>query len=97
MHICYFDFNGTLFKISVLCNCKLRACICLHMPLGKCHLLAADVVWNAGSNKDEENKDSDNEGDDITEFTDDELLSQLKGLENTNPKQISLGSTCSGK
>ena len=70
----------------------------MHKPFDKCHLLVADVVvWNTGNNKDEENRDSDNEGDDITEFTDDELLAQLKGLENTSPKQISLGSTCSGK
>ena len=68
----------------------------MHRLLDKCHFVA-DVVWKTENNKSEENRDSDNEGDDITEFTDDELLAQLKGLENTNPKQISLGSTASGK
>ena len=37
------------------------------------------------------------EEEDITEFTDDELLKKLKGLEHTSPKLILEGSICSGE
>ncbi len=43
------------------------------------------------------NGESKMETDDVAEFTDDELLEKLKGMENTSPKIICNGSLCSGK
>lgn len=48
---------------------------------------------NSGGSTEEMNGE---EEEDITEFTDDELLKKLKGLEHTSPKLILEGSICSG-